>query len=433
MKRVRSVPTAMRRRAARVVRRSLFTLAHGVYAGRGALGGGWRRSPAADRPFIVIDPDLIAPGGHHYEYARLLHAELGRGCVRFYAHRSARFSVNATFDVRPVFADSQYANARGAPFAHTWRSTRDSLVRDLAAVDAADLHAETIAIVHTATIFALGGLAAWYAGLPAARRPRLFVQFQHPLEFALDRAADRTEALRCAHDAAQSLRSAGVVRFAANTAACAERIARQLDVPCALTPVPIGWAGYEHSAAPEAETFGFFGGLREEKGARLLAPAFAEFSTRYPEARLIVQAPAGQSDDSAVRALQAVPGVTLIRSAFAGRARYFAALRRARWIVLPYDPAPYRMRTSGVFIEAIGLGIPVIVPAGTWMEDELRSRGVPGLVMPAYNAGALSEALAEARSAMQATGPAPPVPNTAVIAQYSAAAFCTEVRRLMST
>ena len=53
------------------------------------------------------------------------------------------------------------------------------------------------------------------------------------------------------------------------------------------------------------------------------------------------------------------------------RPEYEAILRAVDVVLLPYDHASYAERTSGIFVEAIFAGKPVLVPAGTWMAAEL--------------------------------------------------------------
>src|SRR5664279_1061037 len=143
-------------------------------------------------------------------------------------------------------------------------------------------------------------------------------------------------------------------------------------------------------------------------------------ASRYPEARFIVHAPPG-SDRDAVRALRRLPQVELIGKGFARKAEYFAAVARARWILLPYDPQPYEVRTSGIFIEALGLGIPVVVTPGTWMAAELRAHGGRGLVMAGYRADALTQCLEQAREMMLEAQPNAPKPDARTIAEHSPA------------
>jgi glycosyltransferase involved in cell wall biosynthesis len=47
--------------------------------------------------------------------------------------------------------------------------------------------------------------------------------------------------------------------------------------------------------------------------------------------------------------------------------------------LLPYDPAVYSLRASGIFVEAIAAARPVLVTAKTWMDRELVNWGRPGV------------------------------------------------------
>lgn len=56
---------------------------------------------------------------------------------------------------------------------------------------------------------------------------------------------------------------------------------------------------------------------------------------------------------------------------------YQANFSRCTVVLLPYDRRPYVTLASGVFLEAAGRGIPVVVPADTWMAQEISAgRGV---------------------------------------------------------
>ena len=55
---------------------------------------------------------------------------------------------------------------------------------------------------------------------------------------------------------------------------------------------------------------------------------------------------------------------------------YLSQLLSADVILLPYDEETYRLKTSGIFIEAIAVGKPVLVTAGTWMAHELKEFGL---------------------------------------------------------
>jgi len=55
---------------------------------------------------------------------------------------------------------------------------------------------------------------------------------------------------------------------------------------------------------------------------------------------------------------------------------YLSQLCSADVILLPYDAETYRWKTSGIFIEAIAAGKPVLVTEGTWMAHEAKNFGL---------------------------------------------------------
>jgi glycosyltransferase involved in cell wall biosynthesis len=126
--------------------------------------------------------------------------------------------------------------------------------------------------------------------------------------------------------------------------------------------------------------FGFFGGFRREKGAQLLAEAIPIFAARHQDVHFIIHAPTSESDPVATRALEHLPRVEIIRKSFDSKDGYFAAFSRARCVLLPYDPAKYAVRTSGILFEALGLGR-LIPPDHTWLAAELRKAQAQGFVM----------------------------------------------------
>src|SRR6185369_9537754 len=50
--------------------------------------------------------------------------------------------------------------------------------------------------------------------------------------------------------------------------------------------------------------------------------------------------------------------------------RYYEILSMADIVVLPYRERNYRARTSGVLVEALAAGKPVVVTKGTWLEEQ---------------------------------------------------------------
>jgi hypothetical protein len=64
--------------------------------------------------------------------------------------------------------------------------------------------------------------------------------------------------------------------------------------------------------------------------------------------------------------------------------------------LLPYKPSQYRWLASGVYNEAKLLDAPILVTAGTWMADDVRSSG-NGLVIENFSAASIVEGIAQAQ------------------------------------
>jgi glycosyltransferase involved in cell wall biosynthesis len=176
--------------------------------------------------------------------------------------------------------------------------------------------------------------------------------------------------------------------------------------------------------------FGFFGGFRGEKGAGILAKAIPIFAQQYPEVRFIVHAPPGQSDPTLVRILERTKQVELIQRNFTDKETYFASLSRAACLLLAYDPEEYAIRTSGIFLEALGLGRLIVTTSGTWMETELKQYPGAGIIMPHFTARDLGDALREARQRMF-DGTACSMMRKDVVSENSQGSFCSQLLRLM--
>jgi glycosyltransferase involved in cell wall biosynthesis len=306
-----------------------------------------------------------------------------------------------------------------------------STIRSLNTISPEDLNADTIMIVHTLTVFQLGGLAEWFSNLPAGRRPKLLLRFLFPLEFRILPGAGSAHAVAAAREAATALASAGCVRFASNSHSLAEIISRQIHQPFAVLPQPVRWPNVDQTGLPDpGVVFGFFGGLRPEKGASLLARAIPEFAARHRDARFIVQAPEAEADAAVVRALETVPQVELIRKNFRQKADYFANFCRAHCILLPYDPHEYAHRDSHILLEALGLGRLVITTKGTWLHAESLRYGITPFGMSDYTAEQLLSCMDAVHDRLIGQRFIPQI-NRDLISQNCPAAFSAAVIRLM--
>jgi hypothetical protein len=382
------------------------------------------------RILTVFDPSLRAFNGHHMEWARMIKEECqSRFDVRFYANLRAKNKILLSLPAQPICHDGIYPPH--SDFDDNYRTMTAATIDALNRIHSRDAGSEAILIMHTLTLYQLGGLAQWLSTLPNFRRPKLCAQFQFPLEFMLSEdAAVRKRAIGLARDAAGILMATGRTRFAANSPLLADNISRQLEQPCAVLPLPIRWPDLNRSVLPDAGiVFGFFGGLRREKGASIIAQAIPAFAAEYPDTRFLVHAPRGESDSSAVSALAAVPQVELIRDNFAQKADYLQQFTRASCILLPYDPIEYAYRTSGILIEALGLGRLIVATKDCWLYAEAKRRGGTVIAMTDFTPTALLLSLRTARDYLTNQAIKTEI-NRDIIKENSPAAFCSALIQL---
>jgi hypothetical protein len=173
-----------------------------------------------------------------------------------------------------------------------------------------------------------------------------------------------------------------------------------LGRPVAPHPLPI--RPDPGAAAPGRRALLFAGDARVDKGVALLPELMPLLATAHPgwtfDAHVNAAAAWGPAR-TAAEALPAVaagaPNLALATGRLAPGA-YLDLLRGAAIALFPYDPALYRRKSSGVLWEAISIGLPVVVPAGTWLENEARHWGAGHVTYGEGGASAIAAAFAEA-------------------------------------
>ena len=197
--------------------------------------------------------------------------------------------------------------------------------------------------------------------------------------------------------------AAGRVTIATDSERLAEEYLRLTGLRPAVFPSP-------RIAAPPAKarrrrkraplTFAALGPARFEKGIDVLQRAIALYlaDPANPPARFTIQWPQPITDAAGRpyrrdKRLIASGNVTFLTEPLASTA-YDALLAASDCIVLPYRRSSYYARISGVAIEAVTAGIPVIATADTWTAELVASSGA-GLAVPDGDAKALAAAMAE--------------------------------------
>jgi hypothetical protein len=77
-------------------------------------------------------------------------------------------------------------------------------------------------------------------------------------------------------------------------------------------------------------------------------------------------------------------------------AEYFANISRSTIVLLAYEARAYKISTSGVFVEAAGLGKVVVAPSATWMAEQMANGDGVGTTFSEPTADSVVTALLQA-------------------------------------
>jgi glycosyltransferase involved in cell wall biosynthesis len=192
----------------------------------------------------------------------------------------------------------------------------------------------------------------------------------------------------------------GRVRFATDSEALAREYRDLCGIEMTVLPSPQYTAPGTTSAAARSGAplrFTSLGAAQFIKGTDVLLEAIRLLRADPPEPAIqfvihwpLAQAVAhGRTPLSPDEELAASGWVEYVRRTLSAD-EYDDLLRSSDCTLLPYRVDPYRVRTSGVLVEAANAGVPVIVTAGTTLEAGLRDYGT-GLLFEDGNARDLAD------------------------------------------
>lgn len=197
--------------------------------------------------------------------------------------------------------------------------------------------------------------------------------------------------------------AAGRVVFATDSERLADEYRQLSGIPFVVFPSPrvappVAARARRRKGAPLL--FSCLGPARFEKGIDVLQQAIAFYlaDPAAPPARFAIQWPTPIADavgrsylpDPALAASGRVDFLTEPLDS----AEYDALLESTDCMVLPYRRSSYFARISGVAVEAVTAGIPVVTTADTWTSELVERQGA-GLTAPDGDARALATAMAD--------------------------------------
>lgn len=367
---------------------------------------------------IILDPNLESEAGHHLAYDLAIAKEaLARGqTVTIVANRRFRAGSFQGARILPHFSSTTYAVRHDDPVTGRFDDIRhfnDEFAAELDLLPASLFTPGDAVLAPTVTEAHLCGLVGWMKGFAAASAPLFIVHLMFPSGVSLDASG----ALVVEDPiAALAYRLAGRVAAAPGPTVHLFASGRQhaveygalfgRDVPA--HPLPILPASSMRAATPGNEALLFAGDARLDKGLALLAPLLRLLAPAHPGWTFTahVNADAAWGEAAAAAALfrsEAArhPNARQFDGRLAPEA-YEDLLCRARLALFPYDPDRYRRKSSGVLWEAVSLGIPVLVPAGTWLANEARGWGAGHVAFASNEPEAIATAFREALADIEA-------------------------------
>lgn len=347
---------------------------------------------------VVLDPGMVGRGGHHLAINRFLFCQ-----AKKQGHRPVILTSNFFSPAKedgflgfPTFAYSPYTLQEHfidniKRFIVYNEETRTALMRRL---PSKRLPKGSVFVIHTAFGCMLHGFLEYLLLLHRDDlHIRIVLRFPPSGVQAGKKLADEmwfaTLQLwdKCPHD----------VRFYTDLSSLQRWYESHCPIKVGVTPIAVDFS----SAPPPVPmrqkgglVFGFVGVPREEKGILLIAAAIQEHLAQYPNDRFLLQTP--RAEEYILEALSSLPEQVTLIDELLFEESYFSFIASLDVVLVPYLPDNYRMRTSHIFMEALGMGKAVITTPNTWMEEQLDALSSRcGVVMPSVDAAGMQMALKE--------------------------------------
>ena len=366
--------------------------------------------PQSGKRWFLADPSLVNSSGHCARYLLSVAAALrARGdTVHIMGNHLLRNDDSDLADCEPLFT----LRCEEAPFIPNVDPTSPSGIERLRQrrtellCDDLDRFAEKhhigrsdVLLINSLRHWSIEGVVEWLERLGAARAPTVVLILHytpHPQLGVPDPAARAYE---------EAFRRIDESSLGSRILLCtdSERLRAEYraicDVPITVLPVP---HCNEPASGPRADKISlsivFAGEARSDKGFHLLPAAIREIFASSPKADVIfnIQAYRGNGYDQETTWLM-LPADDRVRihPDPLSEPEYEAFIENADLILIPYLSGPYRAQTSGIYCEAAALGIPVVVPSGTWMADQVAKHG-GGVLFEPGDASSLANACLKA-------------------------------------
>jgi glycosyltransferase involved in cell wall biosynthesis len=320
---------------------------------------------------IIIDPALRNYAGHHFTaVAGWVGASRAAGFdLRILANKECIAEAAGPASIEKVFQGGFYGvaptnqNEAWKRLRAMQRAFRDDLSKPLMQAQSSDV----IVLAHS-TLVTLNGIAAWAAGMPRQRLPRLmaWLMFKPEAEEFVTPLGSQ-DCLVAAIDRLRALFGDQLILAGSTRAVCRrwEALVGGAVHFLPFTALRSSLSTRKERSTPARPLIVSAGHLGTRKGINFIPALIKEFDRRQIPVRWKIAGSAFNDGSAAFAEIahlaRSKPNVSLVTDS-EGLMEYDNVLAEADLAILPYSPEEYKARGSGVAEEAELIGLPYVAP-----------------------------------------------------------------------
>ena len=353
-----------------------------------------RKTQAPWRRVAVYDPGFIQQYGHHYTYNSLMRdAFAARGIpARFFFTRYLPDWLAAEFpgcskDIVALFYEGLVNETRLQNLQRRALRHAEELGRCMGPAEGEDC----LLFAHTLDPAALLGIALWRDALPAARRPRA------ALNVMLGHFGNEEQCRELLAEATGLLTRQGGALLFGGCRAIAEVLGNLSGADCRVLPTPLPESlTQRETPPPDGILYGVMGEARIDKNMHILPAAIVRYLAMGGQGDFDLAVTPTESKLTDAMVLlhdfsESRPDRVRLSFRHLGVDEYYARMAGCGALIVPYSYG--RFRPSGLVIESVVLGVPVIALQGGILEEELGGLDNGSLFIEEATAACLSAAL----------------------------------------
>ena len=360
-----------------------------------------------DLAFVFIDPSLKSYNGHFFNYDDSLSGELIKNCTRgvyVLSHNDCIDFPGAKFINLPCFRDGLESDKFKALSLNRFpllKNIRNYILgkRFSKDLERGLLNLQTefrnlVIFMHTTTPLQLEQFATFINKRQHSIR-KLFVMLRYaPSPNPFMPMAGSCVEYKNAFNKLKTIRDKSKLILMTDSKILVREYSYITDLTVHLYPIPHTQHVNENLKKSTPNVISYLGNARATKGFQYL-PSLVEKSQKsslMKDWNFAFQANVMFERDLesciSVSRLRKLP-VTLYENELTVK-EYNDLLSNSRIVLIPYQSLYYYAQTSGVLVEALSLGIPVLVPKGTWMSSVIKDARVgvdfaPGDISSMYD------------------------------------------------